>query len=49
MIDRDAVPADPAGWLNETTMRIGSHLRRLDKADQDHIPAAINKQLPEAR
>jgi len=41
--------ADHAEWLNETTMRIVSHLRRLDKADRDHILAAISKQLLEAR
>jgi hypothetical protein len=41
--------AQHAEWLNETTMRIVGHLRRLDKADRDHILAAINKQLLEAR
>jgi hypothetical protein len=41
--------ADHAEWLNETTMRIVGHLRRLDKANRDHILAAISKQLLEAR
>jgi len=41
--------AQHAEWLNENTMRIVASLRRLDKADRDHILAAINKQLMEAR
>ena len=38
-----------AEWLNEDTARIVDHLRRLDKADRDHIMNAITTQLLEAR
>ena len=41
--------ADHAKWLNENTMRIVGYFRQLDKDDRDHILAAINKQLMEAR
>ena len=41
--------ASHAEWLNENTMRIVGYLRQLDKADRDHILAAINTQLLEAR
>ena len=41
--------AQRAEWLRQDTERIVSHLRRLDKARRDHILAAINKQLLEAR
>jgi len=36
-------------WLNENTMRIVGYFRQLDKDDRDHILAAINKRLMEAR
>ncbi len=41
--------AGHAEQLNETTLRIVGHLRRMDKTDRDHILAVITKQLLEAR
>jgi hypothetical protein len=38
-----------AEWLNEFTTQIVDRLRRLDKADRDHVLAAIDRQLMEAR